>query len=104
MNMSLEIYSDLVLSANGEDIQINADGKDITVEATSMASAVKTFLIVHKEHQFYTGPKDIDVILRRLDLTVYARLGFFRAAVLGAKGKTIWLRLLIFFGRLIRPK
>lgn len=98
MNKSIDIYADIVLSFNGEDILINASDDTLTISAPSIGSALRTLININEHYNIEKHGK-LDALLKRERWTVYANSGRFKMAILGYNSSS---KLLPFLMRLAR--
>jgi hypothetical protein len=102
MDRSVDIYANIVLSFNGEDMSIDATKDSITITTPSVRSGLRALLNMQEHHRLFNRATELDATLAALGWTLYAHIGIFNIAVLGLKGRRGFLTALIFFGRLGR--
>lgn len=102
MNRSLNIYADMILSFNGEDLFIKATKKSIMLSTPSVRSGLRALLSLNEHHKIHEISTELNSALKEFGLTLYAQIGIFRFAVLGSRGGRSFLKALFFFGRIGR--
>lgn len=95
----LDIYADLVLSFNGEDLKVHAEGNRIIVSTPSFRSGMRFLLRMLDNPEWVGGIWELDKKLTNLFLTLYVEAGKFRFALLGLEGKTYRIALLQWLAR-----
>jgi len=96
---TLEIYADLVLSFNGEDLKVHIDGNNIIVSAPSIRSGMRFLLKMLDNPYWVRGLEKLDKKLTNLFLTLYLQAGKVRFALIGLEGKRYRLSLLQWLAR-----
>jgi hypothetical protein len=96
---TLEIYADLVLSLNGEDVKVHVEGKQIVVSTTSFRSGIRFLLKMLENPEWVQGLEQLDKNLTNLFLTLYMQAGRVKFALLGQEGKTYRVALLQWLAR-----
>jgi hypothetical protein len=66
MDRSMDIFADMILSFNGEDLFIKASKDSITVTTHSVRSGLKTLLSLNRHHRLIKGTAELNKAL--LDL------------------------------------
>jgi hypothetical protein len=102
MKPSVEVYADIVLSINGEDVALTAHQNELTIRPSSIVSGLHVLSILNDNRNLFTLTKSVNKYLEQLGWTIYTKVGIFKLAILGLKGKNITFKLLIFFGDLVR--
>jgi hypothetical protein len=97
----LDIYADLVLSFNGEDLQVHIEGNSIIVTTPSFGSGLRFFRRMLENPEWVAGIWELDKKLTNLFLTLYVQAGRVRFALLGLEGKSYRISLLQW---LVRPR
>ncbi len=95
----LEIYADLVLSFNGEDLQVHIEGNSIVVTTSSFRSGLHFVRKMSENPDWVRGLDELDKKLTTLFLTLYVQAGKVRFALLGLEGKSYRLSLLKWLAR-----
>ena len=93
----LDIFADIVLSVNGEDISIAAAKDAITVSIPSLRTGIKTMANANGKRQLTEHVNRLDEVLRSQGWTLYFSYGRFKMATLGSKAN---LKLLKLFNRI----
>lgn len=86
MKKPIEIFADIVLSANGEDISVVASKNAITISMPSLRSSMKNLAFINGQRRFIENSRKFDNLLRLHGWTVYLKYGRFKVATLGSKG------------------
>ena len=102
MDRSVDIFANMILSLNGEDIFIKAEKGDIWVTSPSVRSGLRALLNLDGHHGLLKNTTELNTAFINLGYTLYAHLGIFKLALLGLKGRRGTLRALFFFGRIGR--
>ena len=95
----LEIYADLVLSCNGEDLKVHIEGNRIVISAPSFRAGFRALSKMLDNPQWARGIDELDKQLTNLFLTLYLQAGRIRFALLGLKGKSYRKSLLKWLAR-----
>lgn len=95
----LEIYADLVLSCNGEDLKVHIEGNSIILSAPSFRSGIRTLSKMLDNPHWARGIDELDKKLTNLFLTLYLQAGRIRFALLGLEGKSYRKSLLKWLAR-----
>lgn len=98
MDKSIDIFANMVLSFNGEDIFIDAEKDSITMSST-FRSGLKTLLSMDEHHRLSQKVAEINEIFSNLGLTLYTRTGIFKVPVFGLNAGRGWLKTLFFIAR-----
>jgi hypothetical protein len=84
----LEIYADLVLSCNGEDLKVHIEGNRIIISTPSFRAGMRALSKMLANPQWVRGIDELDKQLTNLFLTLYLQAGKIRFALLGLEGKS----------------
>jgi hypothetical protein len=95
----LEIYADLVLSCNGEDLKVHIEGNRIIISAPSFRAGIRALSKMLDNPQWARGIDELDKQLTNLFLTLYLQAGKIRLALLGLEGKSYRKSLLKWLAR-----
>jgi hypothetical protein len=98
MKKCTQIYADIVLSVNGEDMFITARENKITIVPSSFMSGLRMLSNLRKNRYLFSLAKTANNHFKQIGWTIYAKLGIFKLAILGLKGKNVNLKLLLYFG------
>jgi hypothetical protein len=98
MDKSIDIFANIVLSFNGEDIFIDAEKDTITMSST-FRSGLKTLISMDEHHRLFQKVAEINEIFSNLGLTLYTRTGIFKVALFGLNAGRGWLKTLFFIAR-----
>jgi hypothetical protein len=90
----LDIYADLVLSFNGEDLKVQAEGNRIIASTPSFWSGIRMLRRMSDNPEWVRAIWELDKKLTNLFLTLYVQAGKFRFALLGLEGKSYRLSIL----------
>jgi hypothetical protein len=95
----LDIYADLVLSFNGEDLKVHIEGNRMVVSAPSFRSGIRILLKMLDIPDWVRGLDELDKKLTNLFLTLFMQAGKVRFALLGLEGKSYRVSLLKWLAR-----
>lgn len=101
MGRKVQVYADMVLSFNGEDLVLSARCASITVTPPSLLSGLRTLNRVNAHHDLARNIKRINAVTAQLGWTLYARIGLFKFALLGTRAKGHTLTSLLLLSRLV---
>ena len=99
MDSSMDIFADMILSFNGEDLFIKTSKDSITVTTHSVHSGLRALLSLDEHHRILENANRLNTALKDLGWNLYAHNGIFRFAVLGSRARRGFLKALFFFGR-----
>lgn len=99
MDRSMDIFADMILSLNGEDLFIKASKGKIRVSTPSVRSGLRALLSLDEHHRIVENASRLNTALKNLGWTFYAHIGIFKFAVLGSRGRRGILSTLFLFGR-----
>ena len=102
MERSMEIFADIVLSFNGEDIFIKAANESITMTTPSVRSGLRALLDMDEHHGLSKRANEVNRALTVLGWTLYAHIGILKLGLLGLNAQRGFLSALFIFGRLGR--
>lgn len=102
MDRSMDIFADMILSFNGEDLFIKASKDSIRVITPSIRSGLRALLSLDEHHRVLENANRLNIALKEIGWTLYAHIGIFKFAVLGSRGRRGILKALFFFSRLGR--
>ena len=102
MDRRIEIFADMVLSFNGEDLHLIASNNDFTVTPASYRSGLRALLEINKHYNLQRRRNTLNEILIRQGWTIYARSGKLKLAILGLKGRRGLMAALLYFSQLCR--
>jgi hypothetical protein len=97
--MHFEIYADLVLSLNGEDVKVQIEGKEIVVSTPTFRSGIRFLVRLLDNPDWVRRLEQLDKALTNLFLTLYVQAGKVRFALLGQEGKRYRVVLLQWLAR-----
>ncbi len=97
MVASVDIFADLVISFDGENLNLKAEKDCIVISAPTFRSSIRTMLRL-REHNVRFGA--IDAGLTYLGLSLYIKTGRLSFPLLGVKGNRLLLSTLLFIGRI----
>lgn len=95
----LDIYADLVLSFDGEDLKVHMEGNSIVISSPSFRSGIRFLLKMLNNPEWVRGLEELDKKLTNLFLTLYVQAGKVRFALLGLEGKSYRVGLLKWLAR-----
>jgi hypothetical protein len=95
----LEIYADLVLSFDGEDLQVHIEGNSIVVTTPSFRTGMHFVRKMSENPEWVRSLDELDKKLTNLFLTLYVQAGKIRFALLGLEGKSYRKSLLKWLAR-----
>lgn len=95
MSASVDIFANIVLSSNGEDIHINAAGNKLTVIFPSLRSGLCALMMMNANSTMLKSIHLLDVFFKRQNLTAYVNCGWFGTAVLGSNASSKIRKILI---------
>ena len=100
MDRSIDIFADIVLSFNGEDISVDAIKDTIKVTTPSMRSGLRALLSIEEHYKFFNRANELNAALEKFGWTLYAHIGILNIPILGLKARRGFLKALFIFGRL----
>lgn len=95
----LEIYADLVLSCNGEDLKVHIEGNRIIISTPSFRAGLRALSKILANPEWARGIDELDKKLTNLFLTLFLQAGRIRFALLGLEGKSYRKSLLKWLAR-----
>jgi hypothetical protein len=95
----LEIYADLVLSCNGEDLKVHIEGNRIIISTPSFRAGLRALSKILANPEWARGIDELDKQLTNLFLTLFLQAGRIRFALLGLEGKSYRKSLLKWLAR-----
>lgn len=98
----MDIFAEIVLSLDGEDIFIKVAKESITVTTSSVSSGLRALISIDEHHELLLKLNVLNKYFLIIGWAVYARIGIFNMAILGLKGRPQFIRTLLFFGRIGR--
>jgi hypothetical protein len=85
MAQSIDIFANMVISYNGEDMAIAASEKRILVTLASIPAGLRTLLSLEEQYNLSKHIYGYDAVLRDRGWTIFACIGPFKLAVLGSR-------------------
>lgn len=91
MFQQLDIFADVALSFNGEDIVIHGEGDRILVGTPTVASGARFLYRMLRQREWMEWLEELDSKLKAFGLSLYFQIGKMSLPLLGVKGKRRYL-------------